>query len=111
MSIDVGAHMNSQEKYSIGEVEKICNVPIKTLRYYDSINLVVPSYRDSETNYRYYDKEQMVTICVVRRLRMLGFGLKEIHNIINDNRIHILEESIETKLSDRKSTRLNSSHA
>jgi len=100
MSIDVGAHMNSQEKYSIGEVEKICNVPIKTLRYYDSINLVVPSYRDSETNYRYYSKEQMVTICVVRRLRMLGFGLKEIHNIINDNRIHILEESIETKLSE-----------
>lgn len=90
--------MNLQEKYSIGEVEKICNIPIKTLRYYDSIKLVIPSFRDAESNYRYYSKEQMVTICIVRKLRMLGFGLKEIHNIINDNKAHILEESIDSKL-------------
>ncbi|WP_018589539.1 MerR family transcriptional regulator [Terrisporobacter glycolicus] len=90
--------MNLREKYSIGEVEKICNIPIKTLRYYDSIKLVIPSFRDAESNYRYYSKEQMVTICIVRKLRMLGFGLKEIHNIINDNKAHILEESIDSKL-------------
>ena len=90
--------MNLQEKYSIGEVEKICNIPIKTLRYYDSIKLVIPSFRDAESNYRYYSKEQMVTICIVRKLRMLGFGLKEIHNIINDNKAHILEESVDSKL-------------
>lgn len=90
--------MKLQERYSIGEVEKICNIPIKTLRYYDSIKLVIPSFRDSESNYRYYSKEQMVTICIVRKLRMLGFGLKEIHNIINDNKAHILEESVDSKL-------------
>ena len=90
--------MKLQEKYSIGEVEKICNIPIKTLRYYDSIKLVIPSFRDAESNYRYYSKEQMVTICIVRKLRMLGFGLKEIHNIINDNKAHILEESVDSKL-------------
>ncbi|MCC3867921.1 MerR family transcriptional regulator [Terrisporobacter mayombei] len=90
--------MKLQEKYSIGEVEKICNIPIKTLRYYDSIKLVIPSFRDTESNYRYYSKEQMVTICIVRKLRMLGFGLKEIHNIINDNKAHILEESVDSKL-------------
>ncbi|WAW15132.1 MerR family transcriptional regulator [Peptostreptococcus equinus] len=92
--------MISHDRYSIGEVEKICNIPIKTLRYYDSINLVVPSFRDSESNYRYYSKEQMVTICIVRKLRMLGFGLKEIHNIIHDNKAHILEESVDSKLVD-----------
>lgn len=90
--------MKLQERYSIGEVEKICNIPIKTLRYYDSIKLVIPSFRDADSNYRYYSKEQMVTICIVRKLRMLGFGLKEIHNIINDNKAHILEESVDSKL-------------
>ena len=90
--------MQSQEKYPIGEVERICNVPIKTLRYYDSINLVIPYFRDEKSGYRYYNKEQMVTICIIRKLRMLGFGLKEIQNIINDNRAHILEESIDSKL-------------
>ena len=90
--------MQSQEKYPIGEVERICNIPIKTLRYYDSINLVIPDFRDEKSGYRYYSKEQMVTICIIRKLRMLGFGLKEIQNIINDNRAHILEESIDSKL-------------
>lgn len=90
--------MTSQKKYSIGEVERICKIPIKTLRYYDSINLVIPYFRDSESKYRYYSKEQMVTICIIRKLRMLGFGLKEIHNIINDNKAHVLEESIDAKL-------------
>lgn len=92
--------MIKQERYSIGEVEKICNIPIKTLRYYDSINLVVPCFRDAESNYRYYSKEQMVTICTIRKLRMLGFGLKEIHNIINSNKANILEESIDLKLEE-----------
>ena len=94
----IGANMKAKEKYSIGEVEKICNIPIKTLRYYDSIDLVVPSFRDSETNYRYYDKGQMVTICIVRKLRMLGFSLKEINNIIHNNKAYSLEESIDSKM-------------
>ncbi|MEG2246728.1 MAG: MerR family transcriptional regulator [Peptostreptococcaceae bacterium] len=92
--------MKTIDKYSIGEVEKICNIPIKTLRYYDNIKLIVPNFRDTESNYRYYSKDQMVTICIVRKLRMLGFGLKEIHNIINDNNAHKLEESIDSKLVD-----------
>lgn len=92
--------MIREERYSIGEVERICNIPIKTLRYYDSINLVVPCFRDSESNYRYYSKDQMVTICTIRKLRMLGFGLKEIHNIINSNKANILEESIDLKLEE-----------
>lgn len=92
--------MIKQERYSIGQVERICNIPIKTLRYYDSINLVVPCFRDTESNYRYYSKEQMVTICTIRKLRMLGFGLKEIHNIINNNKANILEESIDLKLAE-----------
>lgn len=92
--------MIKQERYSIGKVGKICNVPIKTLRYYDSINLVVPCFRDIESNYRYYSKEQMVTIYTIRKLRMLGFGLKEIHNIINNNKANILEESIDSKLAE-----------
>ena len=40
--------------YSIGKVSALCNVPIKTLRYYDTIGLLVPDYRKDESNYRYY---------------------------------------------------------
>lgn len=31
-----------KEYYSIGEIAEICNIPIRTLRYYDEIGLLVP---------------------------------------------------------------------
>ncbi|MFT5891058.1 MAG: DNA-binding transcriptional MerR regulator/effector-binding domain-containing protein [Dokdonia sp.] len=90
--------MKREDKYSIGEVEEMCNVPKKTLRYYDSIKLVVPEFRDEENNYRYYSKVQMVTICIMRKLKMLGFTLKQIQQIVNDNKAETLKKSIEHRL-------------
>ena len=37
-----------KEYYSIGEIAEICNIPIRTLRYYDEIGLLVPEKRDIE---------------------------------------------------------------
>lgn len=90
--------MKRGDKYSIGEVEKICNIPRKTLRYYDSIKLVVPKFREEENKYRYYSKDQMVTICIIRKLRMLGFTLEQIQQIVKDNKAETLKKSIECKL-------------
>ncbi|PRR79164.1 Multidrug-efflux transporter 1 regulator [Clostridium liquoris] len=90
--------MKRGDKYSIGEVEEICNIPRKTLRYYDSIKLVVPKFRDEETKYRYYSKDQMVTLCIIRKLKMFGFTLEQIQHIVNDNKTETLKESIECKL-------------
>lgn len=90
--------MKRGDKYSIGEVEEICNVPTKTLRYYDSIKLVVPKFRDEGNNYRYYSKDQMVTICIIRKLKMFGFTLEQIQQIVNDNKAETLKKSIECKL-------------
>lgn len=92
--------MEKEDKYSIGEVEKICNIPRKTLYYYDSIKLVVPKFRDEGNKYRYYSKDQMVTICIIRKLKMFGFKLDQIQQILNDNKAETLKESIEYKLSE-----------
>lgn len=90
--------MKKEDKYSIGEVEEICNIPRKTLRYYDSIKLVVPKFREEGNKYRYYSKDQMVTICIIRKLRMLGFTLEQIQQIVKDNKAEPLKKSIECKL-------------
>ena len=57
------------KRYAIGEVSILCNIPIKTLRYYDEIELLQPKYRNTESNYRYYSKEQLTTLLIIRRLR------------------------------------------
>lgn len=68
--------------YKIGEVSKICNIPIKTLRYYDEIELLTPSKINYENNYRYYSKEQLHLILVIKHLREANFSLKEIKTLL-----------------------------
>ena len=39
--------------YKIGELSKLCSIPVKTLRYYDDIGLLRPDHIDKFTGYRY----------------------------------------------------------
>ena len=92
--------MGQARKFSIREVSEICNFPSKTLRYYDEIGLVVPAFRDESSRYRYYGKDQIITLCIIRKLRKMGFGLKAIQCIITGNTATDLERNIETKLEE-----------
>lgn len=42
-----------KSKFSIGEVAKIHNITVETLRHYDRVGLLRPSYINSSTGYRY----------------------------------------------------------
>ncbi|SHI34654.1 DNA-binding transcriptional regulator, MerR family [Dethiosulfatibacter aminovorans DSM 17477] len=90
----------NKDYYKIGEVSKKCSIPIKTLRYYDEIGLIKPEYIEEQNNYRYYTKEQMVTIYIIRKLKNLDFSLKEIKSILEDNNTKAIETSIEKKLQE-----------
>lgn len=90
--------MNREEYYSIGEVASLCNISIRTLRYYDEIDLIVPEIRKEGSKYRYYSKEQMLNILIIRKLRCLGIGLKEIKDIVSVNDLGIMRSSIEERL-------------
>ena len=83
--------------YSIGRVSEICNIPIKTLRYYDKINVMVPNLRQENNNYRYYSHDQMVRLFIIKRLRYLGFSLEEVKNILKENDIKNIEVIVEEK--------------
>ena len=55
--------------YTIGQFSQIGKVSVKTLRYYDSIFLLVPAYTDKFTNYRYYSEEQVSTLLFILELK------------------------------------------
>ena len=40
--------------YKIGELSRLCRIPVKTLRYYDNEGLLVADEIDRFTGYRYY---------------------------------------------------------
>ena len=48
--------------YQIGEFSYLCETTIKTLRYYDKINLLKPVKINPLTGYRYYSEKQINTL-------------------------------------------------
>ena len=86
------------EKFSIGTVATLCHISVKTLRYYDKIDLLKPQYRKETSNYRYYSKEQLTTVYMIRRLRSLGFPLKDIQAILNARTLDGMLERVGSQL-------------
>lgn len=65
---------------SIGEVAKIKNVGIKSLRYYERIGVLIPAYINPETNYRYYTFDQLMVLDTIFLCIELGIPLKNMKN-------------------------------
>ena len=64
--------------YKIGKFSRLVNVPVKTLRYYDEINLFKPQEIDLFSGYRYYSEKQIDDLEVILSLKEVGFSLEEI---------------------------------
>ena len=82
---------------SIGEMAEANRVSIATLRLYDRMGLLKPSYRDAESNYRYYDIRQTSRLDIIRYLQNLGMSLAEIQALLEKEDIILIEQ----KLIDR----------
>lgn len=67
-----------KNRFTIGEMSKLHNTPIKTLRYYDEIGLFKPIEIDINNRYRYYSIEQFEKLNTINYLKFLGLSLKEI---------------------------------
>lgn len=89
--------MKKTKYYRIGEVSEICNVPIKTLRYYDSEGLLKPAKIDDMTGYRYYTVKEFTLINVIRYFKEAGFSLKEIKRLLKRDDMRYNREKIDEK--------------
>lgn len=86
-----------KELYSIGEVAKIMDVSVQTLRYYGSINLLKPIFINPVTGYRYFSVNQFHLLDRIKYLQKLGLSLEEIRDVLVNNDIHKLKVSLDTK--------------
>ncbi len=74
---------------SIGKVAKLKNVSIKSLRYYDQIGILKPAFVNTETNYRYYTKEQLYLLDAITVCIKLGIPLKDLNNYVENDSINL----------------------
>ncbi len=76
---------------SIGEMARINNTTVPTLRLYDSMGLLKPYYTDQETRYRYYDIKQSARFDMIQYMKELGMELKEIRSVLDSEDLRQIE--------------------
>lgn len=72
----------------IGDFSRLCQVPVKTLRYYDEVGLLKPVHVDAVNGYRYYAVDQLPRLNRLLALKEIGFSLEQIGRILNDGVTH-----------------------
>lgn len=78
--------MSEKEIFTIGEFMQKSGVSIRTLRYYDSIDLLKPSDY-TEGGHRLYSQEDLSTLQKIKSLQFLGLSLKDIKNMLQKSSI------------------------
>ncbi|MBN1487082.1 MAG: GyrI-like domain-containing protein [Anaerolineae bacterium] len=69
----------------IGELSKLAQVSVKTLRHYDKLGLLKPAWTDRFTGYRYYILEQIPHLNRILALKELGFSLEQIKPLLRED--------------------------
>ena len=75
----------------IGEFGALTGISIHMLRNYDKIGLLKPELTDKINGYRYYSERQIVYANQLQVLKGLGFGLKEIADILHESNADIID--------------------
>lgn len=72
-----------KDYYSIGEISQLFGLSIRTLRYYDQVDLLKPAYIDEKTHYRYYTVDQFEMINSIIYLRTLNMPIQKIKEFLD----------------------------
>lgn len=76
--------------YRIGDFSEKVGVPVKTLRYYDEIDLFKPSYTERFSGYRYYEINQIKDIKLISKLKEIGLSLEEVKQFQKSKDVSII---------------------
>lgn len=88
--------------FSIGEFSKLTQLSVKTLRFYHEEGLLIPSFVDPDTAYRYYDQSHIETARAITYLRSLEFPLSEIKELLRSQGDEDLLKSLERQQASVK---------
>ena len=84
-------------KYTTGELAKLCGVSVRTVQYYDSRNILIPSEL-SEGGRRLYSEDDLKRLRVICFLREIGISINGIGELLSDKH----PENIISELLDQQ---------
>jgi F-type H+-transporting ATPase subunit beta len=71
--------------YRIGQFARLCRVSVATLRHYNELDLLRPSYIDPFTSYRYYTAQQVPDLNRILAYKELGLSLDDIRSLLHEH--------------------------
>jgi DNA-binding transcriptional MerR regulator/DNA gyrase inhibitor GyrI len=83
---------------TISQVAKICDISTRTLRYYEEVGLIESS-KKNDYSYRTYDEKNLKKLRQILILRKLRIKLKDISNIIDNQNIDELIQTLNNCLN------------
>jgi len=69
--------LSSDKKYTITEAAKISGLPESTLRYYETIGIIRPIERDSQTKRRVYSEDDINLVIAIACLSATGLSIDD----------------------------------
>lgn len=71
-------------EYTTGEMAKLCGITVRTVQYYDTRNILIPS-RFTEGGRRVYSEDDLQKLKVICFLRELGLSINSIGELLSEN--------------------------
>ncbi len=78
--------------YKIGDIAKMFNISISSLRHYENVGLLLPEKVDNNSGYRYYSVKQFEILNTIKYLRALDMPIDKIIYFLNNKEPEKLEE-------------------
>jgi DNA-binding transcriptional MerR regulator/DNA-directed RNA polymerase subunit RPC12/RpoP len=105
-----GKEVKSMSKYTTGEMAKLCNVSVRTVQFYDTKRLLLPSDL-TEGGRRLYNDDDLTKLRLICALKAIGLSLDSIKEILEsessvkvlslllDEQMHLLADEIKERQS------------
>ena len=83
--------------FKIGDFSKLSNISVRSLRHYESLELLSPHKIDPVSGYRYYTADQLDHANKIRMLRETGFSLDSIKGFLNTDNLNTARQYFELR--------------
>lgn len=96
---------DNKEYFTTGQLAKMAKVSVRTIRFYDTANILKPSVIDEDTGARFYVREDFLKLEQILLYKYLGFSLDEIKELMlnSDDKNFMLDSlKLQNKLVDDK---------
>ncbi|HUP86830.1 MAG TPA: MerR family transcriptional regulator [Acidimicrobiales bacterium] len=86
--------------FSIGDFARLSGVSVRTLRYYEEVDLLAPAAVDVSTGYRSYQAGQLPRLHRIVALKELGLSLTQLRPLLDDLNAEALTGMLQRKQAE-----------